>query len=43
MRYLVLKKLEDVTLKELDVTFIERYYAWMLSDGPVYNAEEVEI
>ena len=33
MRYLVLKKLEDVTLKELDVTFIERYYAWMLSDG----------
>ena len=28
MRYLVLKKLEDVTLKELDVTFIERYYAW---------------
>ena len=33
VRYLVLKKLEDVTLKELDVTFIERYYAWMLSDG----------
>ena len=33
MRYLVLKKLENVTLKELDVTFIERYYAWMLSDG----------
>ena len=33
MRYLVLKKLEDVTLKELDVTFIERYYAWILSDG----------
>lgn len=22
-----------MTLKELDVTFIERYYAWMLSDG----------
>lgn len=33
VRYLVLKKLEDVTLKELDVAFIERYYAWLLSDG----------
>ena len=33
MRYLILKKLEDVTLKELDVAFIERYYTWLLSDG----------